>query len=233
MGETIEVKRQIPVIAETDVLVAGAGIAGCTAAVAAAREGARVTLVERFGYLGGNMGPGIFSGGVVHLALGYPLAMVGGLRGIPGEFLNRCEGYTQGKLGQDYFRDSQVVAYVWQKLMQENNVQLHLNTAATEPIMEGHRVRGMVIENRSGTQAIRAKVVIDATGNAEVAYRAGAEVEDSTAYAGGSSGMYFAIGDVDEKSTYRGARTWMTPIRRTSPGRKRCLRRWVPATARG
>jgi len=195
MTDTVKIVREVPVAAEVDVLVAGGGIAGCTAAVAAAREGARVMLVDRFGPLGGNMGPGMFSGGVLHLALGYPEAMVGGLQGIPGEFINRCEGYCDGKLGQDYFRDSQVVSYVWQHLMQENGVRVLLNTFAAEPILEDNCVRGLIVENKSGSQAIRAEVVIDATGDADVAARAGAEMDDGTTY--NHSGMYFAIGDVD------------------------------------
>jgi len=195
MTDTVKIVREVPVAAEVDVLVAGGGIAGCTAAVAAAREGARVMLVDRFGPLGGNMGPGMFSGGVLHLALGYPEAMVGGLQGIPGEFINRCEGYCDGKLGQDYFRDSQVVSYVWQHLMQENGVRVLLNTFAAEPILEDDRVHGLIVENKSGSQAIRAEVVIDATGDADVAARAGAEMDDGTTY--NHSGMYFAIGDVD------------------------------------
>ena len=126
MSDEIEIRKRVPVVAAVDALVAGAGIAGCCAAVAAARNGASTMLVDRFGILGGNMGPGMMSGGVLHLALGYPLAMVDGLKGIPGEIINRCEGYADGQLGHQHLRDSQVASYIWLKMMEENRVRRSL-----------------------------------------------------------------------------------------------------------
>ncbi|MGQ9555907.1 MAG: FAD-dependent oxidoreductase [Anaerolineae bacterium] len=195
MSDEIAVSKRVPVVAAVDVLVAGAGIAGCCAAVTAARNGASTMLVDRFGILGGNMGPGMMSGGVLHLALGYPLAMVDGLKGIPGEFINRCEGYTDGQLGHQHLRDSQVASYIWLKMMEENRVRLLLNTYVADPIMEGARVTGLMVENKSGTQAIRAKVVIDATADADVAMRAGAPVDSGERYV--HPGMHFTVAGVD------------------------------------
>ncbi len=196
MSESIQFSKQIPVVANTDVVVAGSGISGSIAALAAAREGADVILIERYGCLGGNMGPGMFSGGVVHLVLHHPNAMPEGLRGIPGEFINRCEGYAGHQLGRDYFRDSQVVSYVLFKMMEECNVQLMLNTWVCDPIMENNHIKGLFVEGKSGTQAVRAKVVIDATGDADVAARAGVPTDPNPKY--NHPGMYFAIGGVDE-----------------------------------
>ena len=62
MGDTIDIRKTVPIVAEADVLVVGAGIAGATAAVAAAREGAATLVVDRFGCPGGNMGPGMCGG---------------------------------------------------------------------------------------------------------------------------------------------------------------------------
>ena len=195
MSETIKVSREIPVVADVDVVVAGGGIAGATAAVAAAREGARTILVDRFGYLGGNMGPGMFSGGVVHLALEHPYVQYERLKGIPGEFLDRCEGHADHLLGRDYLKDHQIVAYVWFKMMEECNVHVMLNTFACDPIMDGNTATGLIIENKSGRQAIRAKVVIDATGDSSVSFRTGAPLYTSEMYV--HPGMYFAVGGVD------------------------------------
>lgn len=195
MADTVKINKSVDVVAEVDVLVAGGGIAGCLAAVAAARAGAKTMLVDRFGYLGGNMGPGMFSGGVLHLALGHDLEQLGRIGGIAGEFLNRAEGSADHLLGRDYFRDSQVVAYIWQRMMEESGVELLLNSVVTDPIMEGRTVRGLIIETRSGAVAVRAKVTIDATGNAEVGKRAGAEMFDGPRYI--HPGMYFAIANVD------------------------------------
>ena len=201
MTETIEFVSQAPVVANVDVLIVGGGIAGCMAAVTAARNGADVMIVERFGFLGGNMGPGAFAGGVVHLALCQPDAMHEGLQGIPGEFLNRCGGFVDGQLGHDKIHDTQVVAYVWLKMMEENGVRLMLNTVACEPLMDGSRVTGLVIENRSGRQAVRAKAVVDATGEADVAARAGAPTDgDEAAF---HPGLWFAIGSVDKDAYSR------------------------------
>jgi len=193
MTGSVEVKKLVPVVCEVDVLVVGSGIAGSTAAVTAARNGARTMVVDRFGYPGGNMGPGLIGGGP---NLELPQSMVKtGLPGIPGEFVRRCEKYCNAQLLNHYFRDSQVISYVWLKMMQESGVQLMFNTYAADPIMEGNKVTGLLVENKSGTQAIKANIVIDATGDADVAFRAGAPVDN-----GGTlfhAGVYFAMANVN------------------------------------
>jgi len=196
MRETISLQQQIPVVANVDVVVAGGGIAGATAAIAAARNGCRTVLVDRYGSLGGNIEPGMFSGGVLHLVLDHPKVMMDGLHGIPAEFIDRCEGYCDGQLGHQYLRDSEVASYVWHQMMHENQVQLLLNSMATDPIMEGDCVVGLIVESKSGSQAVNAKVVIDATGDADIAMRAGAPIDEGRGLAC-HPGMYFAIANVD------------------------------------
>ena len=195
MAATVKVTREVPVVRDVDVIVAGAGIAGVAAAIAAAREGAQVLLIERFGYLGGNMGPGMFSGGWLHLALDQPLAMPDRLKGIPGEIVNRIEGFTGRHLGDNYFKDHQATAYVLFKMMDENNVEVMLNTYVADPIIERGAVTGLIVENKSGTQAVKAKVVIDCTADADVAFRAGCPTAPGERYC--HPGMYFAMGNVD------------------------------------
>ena len=138
------------------------------------------------------MGPGMV-GGAPNIEI--PEAMGDRLTGIPGEFIERCESYCNAPLLSHYFRDSQVISYVWTQMMQEAGVQFMLNTYAGDPIMEGDRVVGLLVENKNGTQAIRANVVIDATGDADVASRAGAPTD------GGKGlfhpGTYWAMGNVD------------------------------------
>jgi hypothetical protein len=193
MTDMVEIRKSIPVIAEVDVLVVGGGHAGCTAAIAAARAGADAMLIDRFGTLGGGMGPGLI-GGSPNLELPAPWQQPG-MPGIPGEFVRRCETYTNAPLLSHYFRDAQVISYVWLTMMQESGVSLLLNTWAVDPIMEGTRVIGLIVENKSGTGAIRAKVVVDATGDADVAYRAGVPMDDGTGYS--HPGLFFALGRVD------------------------------------
>lgn len=192
MGSMIELKKSVPVGADMDVLVVGAGIAGSAAAVAGGRGGAKTMVVDHFGYPGGNMGPCMI-GGAPYMEI--PDIMGGSLPGVPGEFVERCEKYCNAPLLAHYFRDSQVISYVWTQMMQEVGVQFMYNTYAGDPIMEGNRVTGLFMENKNGTQAIRAKVVVDATGDADVAARAGTPMD------GGKSlfnpGVYFAMANVD------------------------------------
>jgi len=192
MVEEVELRKSVPVVANVDVLVVGAGIAGCTAAVAAARNGASTMVVDRFGYPGGNMGPGMVGGAP---CMEVPEDMGGRLTGIPGEFIARCEAYCNAPLLAHYFRDSQVISYVWTRMMQESGVTFMYNTYAGDPIMDGSCVTGLFVENKNGTQAIRARVVVDATGDADVAARAGAPMD------GGKrlfhAGTYFAMANVD------------------------------------
>ena len=192
MADAVEVKKSVPVVADVDVLVVGAGIGGCTAAVVAAREGARTLVVDRFGFPGGNMGPGM-SGGAPDLEL--PPVFADGMPGVPGEFVRRCESYGNAPLLNHYFRDAQAISYVWLKMMEEAGVELMLNTYAADPIMDGNRVTGLTVENKNGTRAIRARVVVDATGDADVAARAGAPMDDGTSMF--SPGVYFAMANVD------------------------------------
>lgn len=192
MGETVEVNKSVPVVEDVDVLVVGAGISGATAAVTAAREGAKTMVVDRFGYPGGNMGPGMI-GGAPSLEL--PPTMGNGMPGVPGEFLRRSEDHSGGPLLANYFRDSQVFAYVWTRMMQEAGVRFMFNTYAGDPIMEGGRVAGLLVENKTGTQAVRAKVVVDATGDADVAARSGAPMDGGRSFF--HAGVYFAMNNVD------------------------------------
>ena len=192
MSEMIELRKAVPVVADVDVLIVGAGIAGSTAAVAAAQNGAKTVVVDRFGYPGGNMGPGMI-GGAPNMEI--PETMGGRLPGIPGEFIKRCEAYCNAPLLAHYFRDSQVISYVWTRMMQEAGVRFMYNTYAGDPIMEGSRVAGLCVENKNGTQAIRARVVVDATGDADVAARAGAPMDEGKSLF--HAGTYFAMANVD------------------------------------
>ena len=191
--ESVEVKKSVPVVCEVDVLVVGSGIAGSTAAVTAAREGARTMVVDRFGYPGGNMGPGLI-GGAPNLELPEAMAKTG-LPGIPGELVRRCEKYCNAQLFNHYFRDSHVISYVLLKMMQESGVELMFNSYAADPIMEENKVIGLLVENKSGTQAIKAKIIIDATGDADVAFRAGAPLDNGSSLF--NAGIYFAMGNIN------------------------------------
>ena len=187
--------QEIPVIYDVDVAVVGAGVAGLIAALAAGRYGAKTLIVEAFSSLGGNMGVGMFAGGSLHLALQHPEAFPNGLGGIPAEFNARVVGQEDRNVGSDYFKDSQSVSYVATKMMEEEGVDILLSSVVSGVVKEGDAVRGLFVETKSGTLAIRSKVVVDCTGTADVADRAGAPVIERPANP--SAGTFFAIAGVD------------------------------------
>ena len=180
-----EPEKRVPVVFEADVVVAGAGVAGTFAAIAAARKGARTVLVDRFSSVGGNIGPGMINNGHMvssqaHPSLDFECTVYPRLYGIGREFLNRYASLGGQSIPPynetNYPNDSHVASYVAQVMLEESGVQLLLSTHVADPIMDGTVVKGLFVENKSGRQAIPAKVVIDATGEADVARRAGAPI---------------------------------------------------------
>jgi hypothetical protein len=174
------------------------------------------------------MGPGMWAGGSIHLALAKDesdslLELVNreGLGGVPEEFHRRCiyarpnadempeeikqeldrlhMNLPSHRLGTggglpSYMVDSHVANHILNEMMDECHVKRVLSAYAADPIMEGPCVKGLYVETKSGRQAIKAKVVIDATGQADVAFRAGASciVNDRP-----NLGLYFVLGGVD------------------------------------
>jgi len=173
-----EPARETPVIAEVDVLVAGGGPAGIAAALAAARVGARTMLVERYGYLGG-----MITGAYVIVILGVGDGHVPVARGITAELRRRLEPFGAVKPRNDsgdYDVDPEVFKWQAQELLEEAGVRLRMHTLACAPLMEGGRVAGVLVESKSGREAIRAKVVVDASADADLAFRAGCPCDDQT-----------------------------------------------------
>ena len=179
--------REIPVRNECDVLVVGAGPAGFGAAISAARAGARTTLVEYGGKLGGMWTLGLLSpffDNHHHDGLNRELREALQARGCWGGLWNISFDPTE-------------MAMLLDELALDAGIDILFYTMATEPIMEDGVLKGVVVENKSGPQAILAKTVIDCTGDGDIAARAGAPFE-----IGGPEGacqpmtMMFKIGGV-------------------------------------
>ena len=172
MKAVTEVARKIPVLAETDVLVVGSGPGGLAAALAASREGVRTLLVERFGCFGGN----ITQAGVESIAW-YRHAGTIDIQGIGIEFEQRAQqmGATAPEpQSQSEALNTELFKVVADTLIQESGITPILHCMAVETVMAGDAINGIVTESKSGRQAILARRVIDATGDADIAHRAGA-----------------------------------------------------------
>jgi ribulose 1,5-bisphosphate synthetase/thiazole synthase len=172
MKQISEPSRLIPVLAETDVLVAGSGPGGLAAAVSSARAGVRTMLVERYGCLGGNL----THVGVEGIAW-YRHEKTADVEGIGIEFEKRAKSFGAASpepqslsqaINAEMFK---IVADQW---VQEAQVETILHALVVGVIRDGDRLNGIIIESKSGRQAILAKRIVDATGDADIAALCGA-----------------------------------------------------------
>lgn len=180
-GAGVERASGLPPWGEYDVLVAGGGIAGVAAAVAAARAGARTGLVEKTILTGG-----LATAGLILIYL--PLSDARGRQvtfGLAEELLHRSLRYGPGDVPADWsdpdtrsryrvtFSPASFVLAL-DEILEEAGVEVWLDTLICTPILEGCRVTGLEVENKSGRGALLARCAVDATGDADVAHRAGA-----------------------------------------------------------
>ena len=212
MSYIVEPEKRIPLVYDVDVAVAGASVSGVFAAIAAARNGAETVLIERFGSVGGNIGPGMIVNGHMisgqaHPKVWYECTVYPRLYGIGREFIDRYAALGGASIPPltrtNYAGDASIASYVALKMLEESGVHLLLSTSVADPMLEGNRVRGLFVENKSGRQAVRAQVVIDATGDADVARRTSAPIlypktsyHEVDGHAPTGMGLYYLIGGV-------------------------------------
>ena len=185
---SIELRYAAPLIGEVDVLVCGGGPAGIAAALAARRSGARTMLVEQNGCLGGVATSGLigtwFGGysrdGAFPVIAGIYREIVDALvaagSALPPEHDTggggASSGYAPWHRGTVPF-EFEAAKLLFDRLVMEAGVRLRYFTSVMLPQTDGARVDGVFVHSKSGIEYIRASVVVDATGDADVIHRAG------------------------------------------------------------
>lgn len=199
--------EQIPVVADTDVVVVGGGPAGVCAATSAARNGASVTLLERYHHLGGmasggmvlvlddmvNEGNEVVTTGLVSEYIDRMVKQDGAVFPPPEDCLKSwdmwkkwsrwgCIDFHQTGMPQPIIHAVAFDPDAWKRvsldLMREDNINLRLHSWFSDVLVEGGKVTGVIAQTKLGRQTIRAKMVIDATGDLDVGVAAGAKYTD-------------------------------------------------------
>ncbi|MDW7657379.1 MAG: FAD-dependent oxidoreductase [Bacillota bacterium] len=189
----------IRVRAITDVLIAGGGLAGVAAALAAARTGARTILVERNSFLGGVATAGmccsifncLYDINRQLVVKGIPLEIVDLLAdaGGPGSSWHRHKGHI--------IYDIELGKLALAELLANAGVTVLLESPVVQVVKTGARLTGVVVKSRNNLEAIMAGVIVDATGDSEVAFLADAPLNTLPWTAQSRSSYVFRIGNVD------------------------------------
>jgi len=197
MQKINEAARQVDVILETEVLVVGSGPGGLAAALAAARAGARTALIDRNGCFGGN----ITQVGVEGFAW-YRHEHTVDCEGIGIELEQRAAAMGAAMpepQSLSHALDAEMFKWVADVLVQEAGITPLLHRLCVAPIMENGAICGVITESKAGREAILAKRVVDATGDADIAFRAGAPVHKLPKNEMMSASVMFSMSGVDKR----------------------------------
>lgn len=198
-GGVSEPARSLTVRGEYDVIVAGGGLAGVSAAVASARAGARTLLLERNGFPGGVATAGMccsvfncyYTAGHELVVKGNSLEFVDRLAQAhgPGSHWHRHKGHI--------IYDVETAKMVLTDLVEEAGGDVLFEAPVVGAVMDESRLRGVVIETNSGREALLAETVVDCTGNSDVAWHSGAPVRETGGGIHGLESLVFRVGGVD------------------------------------
>jgi hypothetical protein len=197
MTQTVhEPARDIPVLTEADVVVTGGGVAGCAAAYAAGKAGAKTVLLERNGCLGGvatatlmaNIGNEIITATGEQTIHGFASEIINRLIAVGGASPHWASREVPGCV-----IDSEKLKIVLIETLEDAGVEILTHALGTRPILDGRNVKGVFVESKSGRQALLAKATVDASGEADIVSQTGAEV----AFKGGNASLLFKLANVD------------------------------------
>lgn len=166
-----EYKKSLEYIGEYDIAIVGGGPSGICAAVSAARMGASVMLIERHGILGGNLTIGHVSPILGSVSDGTMYSEIIDL------LLKNHENarHVVTRNGREVHVDFEEAKSILVKLVRESGAEFMLCTSVADVITDGNKVEGLVLNTPTGLAAIKATVIIDASGDGHAAYLAGAE----------------------------------------------------------
>ena len=202
-GNAVVEQRTVPVAGDYEVIVVGGGCAGVVAGIAAGRSGARTLLIEASSFLGGEITHGY------QLNFGQPSffhARKQLIRGITSEIVTdlvRMGGFIRTDGSSPV--NPEMFKHLALKKLIEAGVEVRLYTPFSDAIVEDDTIRGIIVEAKGGRQALLAKRVVDCSGDADVAARAGVpfEIGRGSDHRVQPLNMTFLVGGVDIDTVYR------------------------------
>lgn len=192
-----EARKLARVLAQVDVLIVGGGTAGSVAGIASSRNGAKTMIVEQMGFLGGTATGGLVFPMMPNHVEGKPLCA-----GISAEIQERLANIGEGGRdfwGNDGWFDPEALKFVLEDMATESGCELLYHTFASLPIVHGRKVSGVMLETKGGRRSVLSKVTVDATGDADIAVKAGAPYESGRRPDGTCQPMSlrFLVGNID------------------------------------
>jgi hypothetical protein len=216
MTGSVAYQKQVPIVKEADVIVVGGGPAGMTAAIASARNGAKTLLVEQYGFLGGNATAALIGPFMTSYSLDGTRQLI---RGIFEELVLRMQdvggamhpskipggGPQSGFISFGHIHvtpfDPHAVKMVAEKMCLEAGVDLLYHSFVFDSVVEGGVITGVLMANKSGLQAAQGKVIVDCSGDGDVAARAGVPFHKGRPSDGlmQPMSMFFRIANVNDE----------------------------------
>lgn len=188
-----ESSRMVPVAGSYDVIVCGGGPAGVIAAAAAARNGARTLLIERYGFVGG-----MATSALVTPISEFRIKDKQHIGGIPFELMSRAAELGGANIELDsgnYPVNDEILKLAAQRLVLDSGVTLLYHSWLSDCLVSDGRVTHVIVQNKAGRVAYEAKVFVDCTGDADLVRAAGLETVKGDVLQPAS--LWFQLGGVD------------------------------------
>lgn len=229
LNRYVEPVKELEVYGEYDVIVVGGGCAGFAAAVASARNGAKTLIIEQFPFFGGAATASLMAkingfrnqvepdGLQTTKGIGEEVILrLKKINGLAKPYYKDVKKYptTKGNLAWSYTIDTEKFKYLTLKMVHELGVNILFHTYFADVIKDGNSITGIIFENKSGRQATFGKVIIDASGDADVAFKAGAPFWEAT-YEDGKGlidGLMYKIAGYDPAVYCCGPQTEQTMV---------------------